>query len=119
MDVNLLVTLSEIPLFHVLNARITFGNIFATETPVPHVECIQEGERLSCVVDDQCFNVGRGYRDAAAPDERLSCDDDEGLLQYAIQQSLMDAGTHDDQVGVDLQALPVDDTHAIATDDIL
>nr|XP_032517361.1 ankyrin repeat domain-containing protein 13B-like [Danaus plexippus plexippus] len=26
----------EIPLFHVLNARITFGNIFATETPVEH-----------------------------------------------------------------------------------
>nr|XP_034831871.1 ankyrin repeat domain-containing protein 13D [Maniola hyperantus] len=90
----------EIPLFHVLNARITFGNIFATETPVPHVECIQEGDRLSCVVDDQCFSIGRGYRDAAAPDERLSCDDDEGLLQYAIQQSLMEAGTHDDQVDV-------------------
>ncbi|XP_045773214.1 ankyrin repeat domain-containing protein 13D isoform X2 [Maniola jurtina] len=90
----------EIPLFHVLNARITFGNIFATETPVPHVEYIQEGDRLSCVVDDQCFSIGRGYRDATAPDERLSCDDDEGLLQYAIQQSLMEAGTHDDQVDV-------------------
>ncbi|XP_039752990.1 ankyrin repeat domain-containing protein 13D isoform X1 [Pararge aegeria] len=90
----------EIPLFHVLNARITFGNIFATETPVTHVECIQEGERLSCVVDDQCFSLGRGYADATATDERLSCDDDEGLLQYAIQQSLMEAGTHDDQVDV-------------------
>ncbi|XP_052741348.1 ankyrin repeat domain-containing protein 13D [Bicyclus anynana] len=89
----------EIPLFHVLNARITFGNIFATESPVPHVECIQEGARLACVLDDQCFAVGRGYADAAAPDERLGCDD-EGLLQYAIQQSLMEAGTHDDQVDV-------------------
>ncbi|CAB3261098.1 unnamed protein product [Arctia plantaginis] len=92
----------EIPLFHVLNARITFGNIFATETPVPYISCIQEGDRLSCVVDDQCFVVGHGYRDAAAPDERLSCgvDDEEGLLQYAIQQSLMEGGTHDDQVDV-------------------
>ncbi|CAH0715822.1 unnamed protein product, partial [Brenthis ino] len=89
----------EIPLFHVLNARITFGNIFATETPVANIECIQEGPRLSCVVDDRCFGVGRGYRDAAAPDDRLPCDDDE-LLQYAIQQSLMEAGTHDDQVDV-------------------
>ncbi|KAL0883451.1 hypothetical protein ABMA27_016830 [Loxostege sticticalis] len=92
----------EIPLFHVLNARITFGNIFATETPVPHIECIQEGDRLSCVIDDACFDIGKGYRDAAATDERLSCglDDEESLLQYAIQQSLMEAGTSDDQVDV-------------------
>ncbi|CAH0585930.1 unnamed protein product [Chrysodeixis includens] len=92
----------EIPLFHVLNARITFGNIFATETPVPYIECIQEGDRLSCVVDDQCFAIGRSYRDAATPDDRLSCgiDDEEGLLQYAIQQSLMETGTQDDQVDV-------------------
>ncbi|KAF9817790.1 hypothetical protein SFRURICE_013523 [Spodoptera frugiperda] len=92
----------KIPLFHVLNARITFGNIFATETPVPYIECIQEGDRLSCVVDDQCFAVGRGYRDSAGPDDRLACgvDDEEGLLQYAIQQSLMETGTQDDQVDV-------------------
>ncbi|KAJ2948847.1 hypothetical protein O0L34_g5773 [Tuta absoluta] len=90
----------EIPLFHVLNARITFGNIFATETPVPHIECIPEGDRLACIVDDACFLIGRGYRDAAAPDERLSSDEEEGLLQYAIQQSLMEAGTHEDQVDV-------------------
>ncbi|XP_013143847.1 PREDICTED: ankyrin repeat domain-containing protein 13D [Papilio polytes] len=92
----------EIPLFHVVNARITFGNIFATESPVPNIECIQEGERLSCIVDDACFEIGRGYKDAAASDDRLSSgtDDDEGLLQYAIQQSLMEAGTHDDQVDV-------------------
>ncbi|XP_026327434.1 ankyrin repeat domain-containing protein 13B isoform X2 [Hyposmocoma kahamanoa] len=87
----------EIPLFHVLNARITFGNIFAMDSPVPHVECIHEGDRLSCVLDDACFAIGRGYRDAAAHDDRLSCDDEESLLQYAIQQSLMEVGTHDDQ----------------------
>ncbi|KAJ8731634.1 hypothetical protein PYW07_004798 [Mythimna separata] len=92
----------EIPLFHVLNARITFGNIFATETPVPYIDVIPEGSRLACLVDDQCFSVGRGYRDSAAPDERLACgvDDEEGLLQYAIQQSLMETGTQDDQVDV-------------------
>lgn len=93
----------EIPLFHVLNARITFGNIFARETAVPHVECIQEGDRLACILDDQCFDVGRSYRDAGHdPLHRAPCsgDDDEGLLQYAIHQSLMEAGTHDDQVDV-------------------
>ncbi|KAJ8721830.1 hypothetical protein PYW08_004232 [Mythimna loreyi] len=92
----------EIPLFHVLNARITFGNIFATESPVPYIDVIPEGSRLACLVDDQCFSVGRGYRDASGTDERLSCavDDEEGLLQYAIQQSLMETGTQDDQVDV-------------------
>ncbi|XP_049872995.1 ankyrin repeat domain-containing protein 13D [Pectinophora gossypiella] len=90
----------EIPLFHVLNARITFGNIFATDTPVQHIECIQEGDRLSCVVDDACFAIGRGYRAAGGADARVCADDEEGLLQYAIQQSLMEAGTHDDQVDV-------------------
>ncbi|XP_050350901.1 ankyrin repeat domain-containing protein 13D isoform X2 [Nymphalis io] len=89
----------EIPLFHVLNARITFGNIFATEASVAHVQSVLAGARLACVLDDACFAVGRAYRDAAAPDERLPCDDDE-LLHFAIQQSLMEAGTHDDQVDV-------------------
>ncbi|CAK1579918.1 unnamed protein product [Parnassius mnemosyne] len=91
----------EIPLFHVVNARITFGNIFATESPVAHISCIREGERLSCVVDDACFEVGRGYR-PVVPGVRESSgtDDEDALLQYAIQQSLMEAGTHDDQVDV-------------------
>jgi hypothetical protein len=96
---NALYTVSEIPLFHVLNARITFGNIFAMDAAVAHVEYIQEGSRLACVIDDACFGIGRAYRDAAAPADRLAClQDDDGLLQYAIQQSLMEAGTSDDQV---------------------
>ncbi|CAG5038229.1 unnamed protein product [Parnassius apollo] len=91
----------EIPLFHVVNARITFGNIFATEVAVPHVECIREGARLTCVVDDACFELGRGYRQLAPGlRESSGTDDEDALLQYAIQQSLMEAGTHDDQVDV-------------------
>ncbi|XP_028032709.1 ankyrin repeat domain-containing protein 13D isoform X1 [Bombyx mandarina] len=90
----------EIPLFHVLNARITFGNIFGTESGAAHVQCIAEGRRAACVLDDACFELGRGYRDAAAPEPRGEMDHDERLMHYAIQQSLMDAGTHDDQVDV-------------------
>ncbi|XP_045447833.1 ankyrin repeat domain-containing protein 13D [Melitaea cinxia] len=88
----------EIPLFHVLNARITFGNIFATETAVPHVQSVQAGA-LACVLDDACFAVPRAYRDALADGARAPPCDDE-LLHYAIQQSLMEAGSHDDQVDV-------------------
>ncbi|KAG7308729.1 hypothetical protein JYU34_005960 [Plutella xylostella] len=91
----------EIPLFHVLNARITFGNIFGTETPVPHVQSIEEGDRISAVIDDACFAIPPGYKDATALDDRhCGLDDEEGLLQYAIQQSLMESGTQDDQVDV-------------------
>jgi GPCR-chaperone len=46
---------AEIPLFHVLNAKITFGNIFASETPVPGANCVRDGERMHCVVDDNVF----------------------------------------------------------------
>lgn len=51
----------EIPLFHVLNARITFGNIFGLDEAIPHVARIEEESRLTCVVDDACFNIPPGY----------------------------------------------------------
>lgn len=51
----------EIPLFHVLNARITFGNIFAMDAAVPFVTKIQEEERLTCVLDENIFNCPSGY----------------------------------------------------------
>ncbi|CAK1554528.1 unnamed protein product [Leptosia nina] len=93
----------QFPLFHIVTARFTFVNLFGQEKSVPHVECIQEGSRLTCIIDDACFSAGRGYR-AATPhiDDRQAwyTDDDEELLHYAIQQSLMEAGTQCDQVDV-------------------
>lgn len=52
----------EIPLFHVLNARITFGNIFAMDNPVPHVNHIEEEDRLTCILDDGIFESPPGYK---------------------------------------------------------
>lgn len=51
----------EIPLFHVLNARITFGNIFALDEPVPGVTPIKEEKVIACVLDDSCFDTPAGY----------------------------------------------------------
>jgi hypothetical protein len=51
----------EIPLFHVLNARITFGNIFAIDSEVAHVHRIQEDDRLTCVLDECIFHCPSGY----------------------------------------------------------
>ena len=53
---------AEIPLFHVLTARITFGNIFAVDDPVANVSVLQEDDRLTCLVDDAVFEPPAGYR---------------------------------------------------------
>lgn len=88
----------EIPLFAVLNARITFGNIFATYSSVQGVETYDEDGQIYCTIDDSCFEAPAGYiRLGDAHHERLRDEDDE-LLQFAIQQSLMDSGTEADQV---------------------
>lgn len=51
----------EIPLFHVLNARITFGNINALDQPVDGITVIDDNGLQSCVVDETCFDPPRGY----------------------------------------------------------
>jgi len=48
-------------LFHILNARITFGNIFGLDQEVPHVGHLQETNRVTCLVDDICFETPSGY----------------------------------------------------------
>lgn len=53
--------IAEIPLFHILNARITFGNIFGLDQEVPHVGHLQETNRMTCLVDDICFEPPTGY----------------------------------------------------------
>lgn len=44
-----------------LNARITFGNIFAIDSEVAHVHRIQEDDRLTCVLDECIFHCPSGY----------------------------------------------------------
>ena len=53
-------SVAEIPLFHVINARITFSNIQALDTPVQGVTSIQEDSgRTSVAMDDTVFSVPR------------------------------------------------------------
>lgn len=112
----------EIPLFHVLNACVTFGNVFALESPVPHVSQIREQpatgacdddgsvatsstplntDRLTCIIDDCCFDVPPHYANKGADHRRqLTFEDEDDLLQFAIQQSLMETGSESDQVDI-------------------
>ncbi|KAK9887875.1 hypothetical protein WA026_000180 [Henosepilachna vigintioctopunctata] len=94
----------EIPLFHVLNARITFGNIFALDAPVPQVTRIEDGPEMACVLDESLFEYPPDYIQlgTAGADGRrqFSMEEEDDLLQFAIQQSLVDAGTEKEEVDI-------------------
>eukprot|EP00099_Drosophila_melanogaster_P019995 NP_611396.1 uncharacterized protein Dmel_CG15118, isoform B [Drosophila melanogaster] len=80
----------EIPLFHVLNACITFGNVFALTTPVDHVATLQEQDRVTCLVDDRCFDIPAHYTNRGSDVRRQIPLDEDDMLQYAIEQSLVE-----------------------------
>ncbi|XP_049817825.1 ankyrin repeat domain-containing protein 13D isoform X2 [Aethina tumida] len=91
----------EIPLFHVLNARITFGNIFAIDSEVPNVTRIQDEDRLICVLDESIFQCPPNYTQIAGADSRRPfIEEEDDLLQFAIQQSLIDVGTEKEEVDI-------------------
>lgn len=80
----------EIPLFHVLNACITFGNVFALTSPIEYVQTINEDDRITCVVDDRCFEIPVHYTNRDTDNRRQLTIDEDDLLQYAIEQSLVE-----------------------------
>ncbi|XP_055372297.1 ankyrin repeat domain-containing protein 13D [Condylostylus longicornis] len=86
----------EIPLFHVLNACVTFGNVFGTVSPVDMVQTIEENERLTCVIDDQCFEIPSHYVNRDHDLRRqFTLEDEDDLLQLAIEQSLNESSASD------------------------
>uniref|UniRef100_A0A8D3C4G3 Ankyrin repeat domain 13 family, member D n=1 Tax=Scophthalmus maximus TaxID=52904 RepID=A0A8D3C4G3_SCOMX len=99
----------EIPLFHVLNARVTFGNLCGCDEPVSSVTVHQpesSGEAghspppFQCEVDPSVFEPPPDYTTLGPGRSEPMRDEDDNLLQFAIQQSLLDAGTESDQVTI-------------------
>lgn len=112
----------EIPLFHVLNARITFTNIngvdscpdgivlleednfFSKTRPSPPEAEEDEGgamardapKKTRCIIDKSIFEVHNNYRDLGTDvsmyrsDSVSYRDEEDELLQLAIQQSLIE-----------------------------
>ncbi|XP_035168541.1 ankyrin repeat domain-containing protein 13B-like, partial [Oxyura jamaicensis] len=114
----------EIPIFHILNARITFGNLNGCDEPVSSLRHSPSSEAPSpssdsssvssssslascraCEMDPALFEVPRGYSVVGTHQDALREDEDD-LLQFAIQQSLLEAGSEYDQVGTAGRALP-------------
>ncbi|XP_071254897.1 ankyrin repeat domain-containing protein 13D-like [Salvelinus alpinus] len=98
----------EIPLFHVLNARVTFSNLCGCDEPVSSVtvhtpEPLEAGQALrpfNCEVDPSVFEPPPDYTTLGPGRSEPMRDEDDNLLQFAIQQSLLDAGTESDQVTI-------------------
>ncbi|KAF3816580.1 hypothetical protein GH733_013928 [Mirounga leonina] len=152
----------EIPIFHILNARITFGNLNGCDEPVPSVRgspssetpspgsdsssvssssstsealpiCVSARTSLptehrpapcaggrpegacghaltpslassascrGCEISPALFEAPRGYSVLGGQREAAARDDDDDLLQFAIQQSLLEAGSEYDQVTI-------------------
>ncbi|KAI5624833.1 ankyrin repeat domain-containing protein 13D isoform X2 [Silurus asotus] len=96
----------EIPLFHVLNARVTFSNLCGCDEPVSSVtlhspegapDAGQNTLPLNCEVDPSVFEPPADYTTLGPGRNEPLRDEDDNLLQFAIQQSLLDAGTESDQ----------------------
>uniref|UniRef100_A0A4W4G2H4 Ankyrin repeat domain-containing protein n=1 Tax=Electrophorus electricus TaxID=8005 RepID=A0A4W4G2H4_ELEEL len=99
----------EIPLFHVLNARVTFSNLCGCDEPVSSVtvhspqgapDTGQSPPPLHCEVDPSVFEPPPDYTTLGPGRSEPMRDEDDNLLQFAIQQSLLDAGTESDQVTI-------------------
>ncbi|XP_058019946.1 ankyrin repeat domain-containing protein 13B isoform X1 [Ahaetulla prasina] len=110
----------EIPIFHILNARITFGNLNGCDEPVvslrstgsPSSDAPSPGSDRSSIssssslgscrcfeMDPSLFEAPQGYSVVGRHPEPLREDEDD-LLQFAIQQSLLEAGSEYDQVTI-------------------
>ncbi|XP_001363689.1 ankyrin repeat domain-containing protein 13B isoform X1 [Monodelphis domestica] len=108
----------EIPIFHILNARITFGNLNGCDEPVTSVRGSPSSEAPSpssdnssisssssmtscrgCEIAPSLFEAPRGYSVLGSQREPGREEEDD-LLQFAIQQSLLEAGSEYDQVTI-------------------
>ncbi|XP_060640751.2 ankyrin repeat domain-containing protein 13A isoform X1 [Anolis sagrei] len=104
----------EIPLFHVLNARITFGNVNACRGEevaqnVPEDGHLPPREAPPFVVDPSVFEAPPTYHrqnnednnDSGRSVGRATQDEDNKIMQFAIRQSLIETRRGEEPFGPD------------------
>ncbi|XP_027000872.1 ankyrin repeat domain-containing protein 13B [Tachysurus fulvidraco] len=117
----------EIPIYHILNARITFANLNFCEDGGPgRTEADVDGQKDSPITEtpspgsdsssmssssstNSChggeipasvFEAPRGYSILGGNQRESMREEEDDLLQFAIQQSLLEAGSEYDQVTI-------------------
>lgn len=87
----------EIPLFHVLNARITFGNVNTCSTaeesspPTPSGTPDEATAAPNFEVDQSVFEIPSSYHIQENGRSLHIRDEDDEIMQFAIQQSLLES----------------------------
>lgn len=92
-------------MFHLVNARITFHNIFGTEESVRGVQTLtEENGRLSCILDEDLFEpfgwFGYDIRLSDPPAPISSSDDD--IFRWTMDDDLSGEASSRDHRKVDI-----------------
>ncbi|XP_062360186.1 ankyrin repeat domain-containing protein 13A isoform X2 [Cinclus cinclus] len=82
----------EIPLFHVLNARITFENVNSCRTAERTSGGAQSDAGANFEVDQSVFEIPKSYHIQDDGRNIHVQDEDNEIMQFAIQQSLLESG---------------------------
>lgn len=70
------------------------------DNPVPQVTKLEENDRVTVSIEDSVFEIPSHYARSGPDYRQINYDDDDELMQIAIQQSLLESGTETEEVNL-------------------